>query len=597
MGELRSKERVPTAVLPWLAALMLLLGVVAALLAFSGWTQERTAKAEEARILARAAANDINRFLASQLATVQGIAAADAVVDADVGAMSDLFDRVNPSRLGFDGQIFWVDSDGMMRARSAYDGEPLDFSDREWVQRVLASGAPYVSNARIGQLSDAPIVVFAVPTYGRDGAQSGVLGAAMRLDRVRRDTFGLGTAGGTAVVMMDRVGQIVASREPVASLAPAATGFDFEGLRAAGEGVLTDAVGPTGETDRLVGYAAVPAGEWLLVIDQAQRAAFGAAQARLVGQLALIAGFTTLAVIVAVWSSRRAARALERQEAALAAEHEANARLADLVDQLREREELREAFVGVLSHELRTPATTIYGMTAVLARSPDREDRQAIVEDIRDEADRLNRIIEDLLVLSRAERKVLSVGEEPVLVQRLVPSVAMDLARRFSAVTLETDVPDTLPPVAADDGALRQVLFNLLSNAAKYGAGSPVRLEGRAVGDRVRLVVADLGPGFPPEDAERLFDLYYRSARTSRQAAGTGIGLFVVRQLVEAMRGRVEAEAPASGGARFTVTLETYGRDAEGEGDMDRPGAEEGDDTAAAAPAERPAEVPGRASA
>jgi two-component system sensor histidine kinase KdpD len=75
----------------------------------------------------------------------------------------------------------------------------------------------------------------------------------------------------------------------------------------------------------------------------------------------------------------------------------------------------------------------------------------------------------------------------------------------------------------------------------------------------VRLVVSDGGPGFPPEDAERLFELYYRSPRTARQAAGTGIGLFVVRQLVEGMGGRVAAAAGPDGGATFTVSLQVYG--------------------------------------
>ena len=552
----------PAAFLRWLSPTILVLGVVAGVLVVAAWQQEASAKATEVRVLARGAANDMDRFLTSQLATVQAIAASDPVVNQQPDAMRALFDRVNPASIGFDGQLSWVDEGGVMRARSNYDGPDLDLSDREWVQQVLQTRAPYVSNARLGQVNNGPVVVFAVPTTGRDGRPTGILAAAMRLDRARDAAYSFRTAGGTSVTIIDRIGQIVAGPDPVTDLRSVTT-MDYRALRAQGEGVLTDATGPTGDTGRLIGYAAVPLGEWLLLVDESRAEALGPATTRAAGQLALIAAFTALAVAVAVWSSRRVNRALAAQERALQAEQASAHRLEELVEELRQREELRDAFVGVLSHELRTPATTIYGMTAILARSPDRDDRLTMIEDIRDEADRLNRIIEDLLVLSRAERRVLAVGAEPVLVQRLMPAIAADISRQHRGIDLRLDVPAHLPPVVAEEGALRQVLFNLLSNAAKYGGGSPVRVEGRADDGTVTLVVADDGPGFPGGDAERLFELYYRSPHTARHASGTGIGLFVVRQLVQAMGGTVSASAAPGAGATFTVTLDVYEGDPE----------------------------------
>lgn len=542
---------VSPALLRWLAPAILVVGLAGALLAIGGWLQETGAKTDEAGIIARGAAQDINRFLTSQLATVESIAASDAVVDEDVDAMNALFDRIDPASIGFDGQLFWIDRHMVMRARSNYDGPPVDFSDREWVQFVRRTDQPYVSNARLGQLNNAPIIVFAVPTHDRNLGHTGVLGAAMRLSDDQQAAFSLRTAGGSAVTIIDRVGQLIAGPEPITTLRTVDASFPYEALRAEGGGTLSGVAGPTGEPDRLIGYAAVPVGDWLLLVDRAQGQAFDAARDQLLIQLGLILGSTALAVAVAAWSSRRVERSLAAQRASAA-------QLETLVEELREREELREAFVGVMSHELRTPATTIYGMAAILARSPDREDRDTIIEDIRDEADRLDRIIEDLLVLSRAERKVLAVSPEPVLVQRVVPSVVAAQERRYRGVPLDITVGASLPPVVAEDGALRQVLGNLLANAAKYGGGGPVRLTATSEPGGVRIEIADRGPGIPPADLDRLFDLYYRSPRTAKVASGTGIGLFVVRQLIEAMGGTVTATNAPEGGAVFTVTLRAY---------------------------------------
>ena len=220
------------------------------------------------------------------------------------------------------------------------------------------------------------------------------------------------------------------------------------------------------------------------------------------------------------------------------------------VAQLERGQALRDAFVGVMSHELRTPVTTIYGAAKLLAKSPRRPELETLIEDIEEEADRLHRITEDLLVLSRAEHGLVEISPEPVLVQRLVPSVVAEVRRRHPDLDVRVDIAPALPPVSGDEAALRQVLVNLLTNAAKYGRGAPVRVDAVATVDRVRVRVEDHGPGLPAADLEPIFDLFYRSESNAKRASGTGIGLYVVRQLVLAMGGTVQAYEVEPSGPR-----------------------------------------------
>lgn len=559
-GRNGSTEDYPRRILAWTALALVVLVATATLLATVVYRTDVDGRIDETRILAVAAAGDIDRYLQSQLGALTGIAAADEVTAGDPDRMKQYFERVDPPTIGFDGAVFWVDVSGWMRARSGYAGPPLDFSDREWVRHVLSEDEPYVSNARIGQLNRAPIVVLAVPTHSATGAISGVLGGAFRLDQLRTGAYDLrSAAGGTRIGIIDRIGHLVAGDDPIGELETVVSAFDYEGLRASGSGILRDVDGPTGLPGRVVGYAGAPTGDWLIVIERSESALVAPARDRLVQQLALIGLLALLAFAVVVATTRRLRTAMSAAAIAYEREFEAHRSLAALVDELKVRAEAGEAFVSVLSHELRTPVTTIYGMANLLRRSPERGDRETIAEDIEDEAERLRRIVEDLLVLSRAEAGTISLATEPILVQRLATSIAADVTRRFHGLPLVVDLPRDLPPVAGEEGPLRQVLTNLLTNAAKYGEGGQVRLAGRSVGQAVVIEVEDEGPGFPAEDRERLFELFYRSPRTARRAAGTGIGLYVVRRLVGAMGGEVSAAARPAGGSVFTVRLPVYG--------------------------------------
>ena len=231
----------------------------------------------------------------------------------------------------------------------------------------------------------------------------------------------------------------------------------------------------------------------------------------------------------------------------------------DVTDR-KQADDLRDVFVGMLSHELRTPVTAIYGGSQVLRREHvDEATRREIVADIVSESERLERLVENLLVLARAERHVAMTGRDPVSLRPLLMRIVDDKRRRWPGRAIQMDVEPGLPPVASDDGSVELILRNLISNALKYGAErGVVRTTARRVGDEVRVCVEDDGPGIVPEDAERLFELFYRADPARLRAQGAGIGLFVVRALVEASGGQVSAANRPEGGASFCFILPVF---------------------------------------
>ena len=221
----------------------------------------------------------------------------------------------------------------------------------------------------------------------------------------------------------------------------------------------------------------------------------------------------------------------------------------------RRGREAAEAFLAVMSHELRTPITSIYGTATVIARDPHRADVAELVADVVDEAERLRRITDDLLVLSGVERGLIQLAPEPVMLQRALREPLADVGRRYPSARFDVQVPASLPAVVADTTALRQVLYNLLSNAAKYaGADGPITVDATQVGDDVDVAVLDHGPG-PGDDPAALFALFYRAPHTAKRASGTGIGLYVTSQLLEAMGSSITAGANGERGAAFRFRL------------------------------------------
>jgi two-component system sensor histidine kinase KdpD len=224
---------------------------------------------------------------------------------------------------------------------------------------------------------------------------------------------------------------------------------------------------------------------------------------------------------------------------------------------LQETDRLRTALLNSVSHDLRTPLASIKASASSLL---DREirwsdaERDEFLATINTEADRLTRLVHNLLDMSRIEAGAL----DPRLVESSVAEVVGPVVRRARAASgqrVDVDVPEELAPVLVDPVRLDQVLTNLLDNARSYAASSPVQVVARQAGGTVELRVVDHGPGIPGPERERVFDQFYRLKGGGRRPEGTGMGLAICRGIVQAHGGSLRVETTPGGGATFVLTL------------------------------------------
>ncbi len=231
---------------------------------------------------------------------------------------------------------------------------------------------------------------------------------------------------------------------------------------------------------------------------------------------------------------------------------------------IRHLERVRQDFVANVSHELKTPLTSILGYAETLLDGglEDEAHRRSFVGTIRDQAARLQAIVEDLLVLAELDRPDTTLALGPVDLAQLVRSVttALEPRARRDGLTLTAETPGAEVVVQGERVRLEQVLFNLVDNALKYTEEGGVRVRlAREDGEAV-LAVEDTGPGIPEEAVPRVFERFYRvDAARSREVPGTGLGLSIVRHNVDLHRGRVEVVNLPGRGARFTVRLPLVG--------------------------------------
>ena len=227
----------------------------------------------------------------------------------------------------------------------------------------------------------------------------------------------------------------------------------------------------------------------------------------------------------------------------------------------RRLDRLKSDFVATVSHELRTPLAAVYGAAMTLAGRDfgDREDiRRELVQQIAEQAERLSAIVDDILLVGRIESGGLTM--EPATVDPLEVSRAAVEAARLRAgeapeVALRT--AGEVPEIETDAGRLRQVLDNLLDNAVKYSPDrGPVELRVTADDRNVRFVVSDEGVGIPSAEMARIFEKFYRvDPQQTGGVSGTGLGLYVCRELVERMEGRITVQSILGRGSAFTVEL------------------------------------------
>jgi len=232
----------------------------------------------------------------------------------------------------------------------------------------------------------------------------------------------------------------------------------------------------------------------------------------------------------------------------------------DITDQ-RAVEQLRSDFVSTVSHELRTPLAAIYGAALTLQREDVRleeSQRTGLLGVISSEADRLARIVNDILWASRLDSGQMGIAIEKCDAEAISAQVANALRAHLPAgISLDVDAEPELPAVAADPDKLRQVLTNLIDNAIKYSPdGGHVYVLVTRSGNRIRFRVQDEGLGVPPTEQSLIFEKFFRlDPQLTRGVGGTGLGLYICRELVQRMHGRIGVNSDGRSGSTFWVEL------------------------------------------
>ncbi|HEX7079297.1 MAG TPA: HD domain-containing phosphohydrolase [Candidatus Eisenbacteria bacterium] len=229
---------------------------------------------------------------------------------------------------------------------------------------------------------------------------------------------------------------------------------------------------------------------------------------------------------------------------------------------LRRIDEAKSDLISIVSHELRTPLTAIKAYTETLidnAGDPTFTMQEKFLGIINEECDRLARMVNDVLDLSRMDSGRRRLRSEPVSLRRLLDDVlpTVEPGLRQKRLKLRLDLPADAPCLEADADLLKQVLVNLIHNAVKFSRlDGEIRVEASADGDRIRFAVEDHGPGIPADQRERIFDRFYRVEREgAERVAGTGLGLAIVRSVVDLHGGSVSVESEVGLGSRFVVEL------------------------------------------
>ena len=222
-------------------------------------------------------------------------------------------------------------------------------------------------------------------------------------------------------------------------------------------------------------------------------------------------------------------------------------------------EEEKSDLVATISHELRTPMSAVYGAAQTLLREDvdfSDEQRRQLLQMIATQAARLSQITEELLLTSGLDRGDLPVASEPVDVADIVSSTLDAIRPQLpDSAEIEVEIPADVGAASGDRDRIQQVLVNLLDNAVKYGAG-PVKVHANRANGVIKLCVADVGPGISLAHQERIFEKFYRAdPQHSRSPSGTGLGLYISRELAQRMGGRLDVKSEPGTGATFVVEL------------------------------------------
>jgi len=216
------------------------------------------------------------------------------------------------------------------------------------------------------------------------------------------------------------------------------------------------------------------------------------------------------------------------------------------ITHFRTADEIKATFISIVSHELRTPVALIKGYASTLRRDDAKWDKSTISDSlavIEEEADRLSKMIDDLLDASRLQAGGLSLNRADVSLPILSDRIAERFATQSKKHKILTDFPKNFPVILADETRVGQVISNLVSNALKYAPEGEIKISGQVRPEQVIICVSDEGPGIEAKDLPHIFDRFYRSTKAVKNTKGAGLGLYLARAIVDAHGGRIWADA------------------------------------------------------
>jgi len=231
------------------------------------------------------------------------------------------------------------------------------------------------------------------------------------------------------------------------------------------------------------------------------------------------------------------------------------------ITRIKQLEVMRSEFVANVSHELRTPLAIFRGYLETLIDNPklSREETRRLLETMRRHSNRLNALVEDLLILTRLDAKQVQAEFSPMRIEAFFRQLAQDWKKQGEAkeVEIKIEVPGDLPPLEVDALRFEQVMLNLLENAVAYSIPPRrVVLSAKVEGKQMELRVADNGTGIPAADLPRIFERFYRVEKgRSRASGGTGLGLSIVKEIIQSHHGAVRAESEMGQGTTLVIRL------------------------------------------
>jgi two-component system, OmpR family, sensor histidine kinase KdpD len=224
----------------------------------------------------------------------------------------------------------------------------------------------------------------------------------------------------------------------------------------------------------------------------------------------------------------------------------------------RQTEKLHSALLNSISHDLKTPLVSITGTLSALLDSRSKLDAQQkseLLETARAESERLNRIVNNILDMTRTESGVLRISKKPCDLRDFIGACLEQVKDKIGSRKIKIDIPKDMPEVAVDFPYMLKAVLNVIDNALKYSPdSSSIEIEASCFGKTARIIVRDHGDGIPKEDLGRIFNKFYRVER-AQNVPGTGLGLSISKNIIEAHAGHIRAESIPGNGAAFIIEL------------------------------------------